>query len=150
MEAFLAYALFVGFTLLPTAIYFYVFHGDWFLFYWVDTGAAPWAWGLLAVLLLLATASLGFGLGAALCRGSRDLAARRIALGALLISLSVWPLAWERISVVGSSQQFTHDYGLIPFFASAPFYSALVMFVIMGLAFGWVVYRIERHTHDSP
>jgi len=52
-EAFLAYALFVGLVLLPTVIYFYVFHGDWFLFYWIDTGRAPWVWGFVAVLLLL-------------------------------------------------------------------------------------------------
>jgi len=149
MEAFLAFALFVGFVLVPTAVYFYVFHGDWFLFYWVDTGRAPWVWGLLAVLLLLGAASLGFGLGAALCRASRDVAARRIAIGALFIALAVWPLGWERLSVVGSYRQFTRDYGLTAFFASPAFYSGLAMLLIIGGAFGWVAYRIDRHTRDS-
>ena len=149
MEAFLAFALFVGFVLVPTAVYFYVFHGDWFLFYWVDTGRAPWVWGLLAVLLLLGSASLGFGLGAALCRASRDLATRRIAIGALFIGLAVWPLGWERLSAVGSYRQFTRDYGLTAFFASPAFYSGLAMLIIIGAAFAWVAYRIDRHTHDS-
>jgi hypothetical protein len=149
MEAFLAFALFVGLVLVPTSVYFYVFHGDWFLFYWVDTGHAPWVWGLLAVLLLLGSASLGFGLGAALCRASRDVAARRIAIGALFIALAVWPLGWERLAVVGSYRQFTRDYGLTAFFASPAFYSGLAMLVIIGVAFGWVAYRIDRHTHDS-
>lgn len=149
MEAFLAFALFVGFVLLPTAIYFYVFHGDWFLFYWVDTGHAPWVWGLLVVLLLLGSASLGFVAGATLCRASRNVATRRIAIGAFVIALAVWPLAWERLSVVGSYRQFTRDYGLIPFFASPAFYSGLTMLIIIGVAFGSVVYRIDRHTHHS-
>jgi len=149
MEAFLAFALFVGFVLLPTAIYFYVFHGDWFLFYWVDTGHAPWVWGLLVVLLLLGSASMGFVAGATLCRASRNVATRRIAIGAVVIALAVWPLAWERLSVVGSYRQFTRDYGLIPFFASPAFYSGLTMVIIIGVAFGSVVYRIDRHTHDS-
>jgi uncharacterized membrane-anchored protein len=149
MEAFLAFALFIGFVLLPTTVYFYVFHGDWFLFYWVDTGHAPWVWGLLAVLLLLGSASLGFWVGAILCRASRDVAARRIAVAAFFFAFAVWPLGWERLSVVGSYRQFTRDYGLIAFFASPAFYSGLAMLIIMGVAFGSAVYRIDRHTHDS-
>ncbi len=149
MEAFLAYGLFVCFVLLPTASYFYAFHGDWFLFYWVDTGRAPWVWGLLTTLILLGAASLGFRLGAALCRASRDLSARRIAIGAIFIALSVWPLAWDRVSAVGTYRQFTRDYGLTAFFASPAFYSGLAALMIIGVAFTWIVYRIERHTHSS-
>ncbi len=147
-EAFLAFTLFVGLVLLPTAMYFYVFHGDWFLFYWVDTGHTSWFWGMLTVLLLLGSAVLGFGLGAALCRASRDSAARRIAFGAIFIGLAVWPLAWDRLSVVGSYRQFSRDYGLLAFLASPPFYAGLVMLLILGVAFGSAVYRIDRHTRD--
>ena len=32
MESFLGFAIFVVLVLLPTLVYFYVFHGDWFLF----------------------------------------------------------------------------------------------------------------------
>lgn len=148
-EAFLAYALFVGFVLLPTDVYFYVFHGDWFLFYVVNTKSAPWVWGLLTVLLLLGVAFLGFRLGAALCRASRDDAARRITIAAVLFGLAVWPLAWERLSVVGSHRQFTRDYGLVPFLASPAFYSGLTMLIIAGVSFAWVVFRIDRRTRDN-
>lgn len=148
-EAFLAYALFVGFVLLPTDIYFYVFHGDWFLFYVVNTNSAPWVWGLLSVLSLLGAAFVGFRLGAALCRASRDQAARQIAVAAGLIGLAIWPLAWERLSVVGSHRQFTRDYGLVPFFASPAFYSGLTMLIIAGVSFAWIVFRIERQTRDT-
>ena len=149
MEAFLAYALFVGFVLLPAVIYFYAFHGDWFLSYWVDTGRAPWVWGMLVVLFLVGAASLGFWLGAALCRASRDGAVRRIAVSALFIAAAVWPLGWDRLSAVGSYRQFTRDYGLVTFLASPAFYSGLAMLVIIGAAFAWLVYRIDRHTHQS-
>ena len=149
MEAFLAYALFVGLVLLPTASYFYVCHGDWFLFYWVDTGRAPWVWGLFGTSALLGAATLGFGMGAALCRASRDVTARRIAIGVSFVALLVWPLAWERVSVVGSYRQFTRDYGLTAFLASPALYSGLAAIVIIGAAFAWLVYRIELHTHDS-
>ena len=149
MEAFVAYALFVGLVLLPTVIYFYVFHSDWFLLYWVDTGRAPWVWGLVTVLLLLGAASAGFGLGAALCRASRDIAVRRIVLGVVFIALAVWPLGWDRLSVVGSYRQFTRDYGLVALFASPAFYAGIAMFVIAAVAFGWLVYRVDRHTQQS-
>lgn len=148
-EAFLAYALFVGFVLVPSAVFFYVFHGDWFLFYFVETERAPWVWGLLAGLLIVGAAALGFWLGAALCRSSRDAAVRRIAVSASLLALAVWPIGWQRLSVVGSYRQFTRDYGLTAFFASPAFYSGLAMLVILGVAFGWVVFRIDHQTHDA-
>ncbi|MGB8329253.1 MAG: hypothetical protein WCE62_03930 [Polyangiales bacterium] len=149
MDVFLAYALFVGLMLLPTLIYFYAFHGDWFLLYWVDTQRAAWFWGFLAILLLLCAASLGFALGAALCRASRDTAARRSAVGAFVLALAVWPLGWARISVVGSYRQFTRGYGLVRFLASPAFYSGLAMLVIIGVSLLWIVYRIEKHTQQS-
>lgn len=149
MEAFLAYALFVALVLVPTAAYFYVFHGDWFLLYWVNTSRAPWVWGLLSVLLLLGAAAIGFRIGAAFCRASRDLAARRIAIAAVFIGLAVWPLAWSRISVVGSERQFARDYGLVAFFASPASQSGLAMLLILGAAFAWMLIRIERQTRDG-
>ena len=149
METFLAYALFVILVLVPTAIYFYLFHGDWFLFYWVDTARAPWFWGLMGAALLLGAALLGFWIGLALCRASRDRATRRITIGSVLIALAVWPLAWSRLSVVGSHRQFSRDYGLTTFFASPAFYSGLAMVLVIVLAFGWLVYHVDRHTRDS-
>ncbi|MFW2387567.1 MAG: hypothetical protein ACN4G0_04480 [Polyangiales bacterium] len=149
MESFLGLAIFVTLVLLPTLIYFYVFHGDWFLLYAVNTVHAPWAFGLLSGALLLGAAALGFRLGAAFCRASRDAAARRISWAALFVALSVWPLAWARLSVVGSYRQFTRDYGLVAFFSSPAFYAGVVMLLTIGLALGWVLYRIDQHTRDT-
>lgn len=98
---------------------------------------------------MLGAASLGFRIGLALSRASRDLAARRITVGTIFIALAVWPLAWSRLSVVGSYRQFARDYGLVAFFASPAFYSGLAMGLVIVLAFGWLVYRVEQHTRDS-
>jgi len=147
-EAFLAYALFVGLILLPTVVYFYAFHGDWFLFYWIDTGRARWVWGFVAVLLSVGAAFVGFRLGAVLCRASRDVAARRITVAAALMGLAVWPVWWQRLSVVGSHRQFARDYGLLGFFSSPAFYSGLVMLLVGCGAFAWIFYRIGRQTRD--
>ena len=147
-ESFLAYSLFVLFLLLPTLVYFYVFHGDWFLFYWVDTRRAPWVWGMLAALFLVGAALLGFHLGAALCRASRATAARRMSVVTLLVGCAVWPLVWERLSAVGSHRQFTRDYGLVTFFASPAFYAGVATLVVVSGAFAWLVFRIDRQTRD--
>ncbi|MEM7138932.1 MAG: hypothetical protein AAF500_20315 [Myxococcota bacterium] len=148
MEAFLAYALFVALVLLPTTIYFYVFHGDWFLLYWVDAAKAAWAWGILVSAALLGFSMLGFRLGAALCRAGREAALRRIAALGFVAAAAVWPLAWARLHVVGSYREFTRDYGLTTYFSSAAFYAGLVMLILLVAAFVWVAYRIDSHTHE--
>ena len=131
-ESFLAYAVVLrGLVLLPTGLYFYVFHGDWFLLYWVNTGNERLgSWGLSLVWSSCTARRRVRGasaVGAALCRGSRDSAAARrlaIVLMAVLRGRAVWPLAWERLSQ--SSARFgstTRDYGLVSYFESPAFYS---------------------------
>jgi hypothetical protein len=147
-ESFLAYVLFFLLALLPTAIYFYVFHGDWFLFYWVNTGQAPWLWGPLAAVLLCGAGLAGFGLGAALCRGSRDTTARRLGTLGTILAVGVWPLAWQRLSRVGTYRQYDREYGLTPYFESAAFFSGIAMLLVLIGAFAWLAMRIERQTRD--
>ena len=147
-ESFLAYVAFFVLALLPTAIYFYIFHGDWFLLYWVNTGQAPWVWGLLAAVLLCGAGLAGFSVGAALCRGSRDAAARRLGALIVILALGVWPLAWPRLSRVGTYRQYDRDYGLVPYLESPAFHSGLVMTLVLVGAFAWLVLRIDRQTRD--
>lgn len=148
MESFSAYLLFVAFVLVPTTIYFYVFHGDWFLFYLADTDTAPWLWGILAVVLQLGFAAAGFRLGVALCRASRDALARRATFAALLVGIAIWPLVWNRLRAVGSYRQFARDYGLVPFLSSPACYSGIAILIIGVIAFLWVMARIGEQTHQ--
>lgn len=149
MEAFLAYAIFAGLVLLPTAIYFYAFHGDWFLCYWIDTTRAPWAWGILAIGVVAALSVLGFRLGAALCRAGRDTLLRRIAIAGFAVSLAVWPGVWSRLRMVGSYREFTRDYGLTGYFSSPVFYAGMIMLILLIASFAWVIYRVDSHTHEA-
>jgi hypothetical protein len=147
-ESFLAYALFVGLLLLPTAVYFYAFHADWFLLYWINTGRAPWVWGLMAVVLVGGASLGGFSLGAALCRRSQDLVARRFGLAGIVLAFGLWPLTWGRLAFVGTYRQFDRDYGLTSYFSSAAFFSGLAISLVLTATFAWVAIRIERQTRD--
>lgn len=148
MEAFLAYALFAGLVLVPTTIYFYVFHGDWFLFYWFDAGRAPWMLGIFVVAASTGASLAGFWLGAALCRASRERLLRRVAALGFVLAVAVWPLGWSRLSVVGSYREFTRDYGLTPYFSSPAFHAGAIMLLLLVAAFLWLVLRVDSHTHE--
>ena len=71
-----------------------------------------------------------------------------MAIAALLLGVAVWPLAWARLSVVGSYRQFTRDYGLVPYVSSAPFYSGIAMLLVGSVALVWIAVRIDRQTRD--
>lgn len=148
MEAFLAYAIFVGLVLIPTSIYFYVFHGDWFLSYSIDTERARWAWAIVVVGAAAGLSAVGFWLGAALCRAGRDTLLRRVSVLGFVLAVGVWPLTWSRIRLVGSYREFTRDYGLTGYFSSPVFYAGLVMLILLVASFVWVVYRVDGHTHE--
>lgn len=149
MEAFLAYAIFVTMVLLPTVIYFYAFHGDWFLSYSIETERAPWAWGIVTVTVVAGLSVLGFRLGALLCREGRDTLLRRTAIVGFAAAVAVWPTLWHRIRVVGSHREFTRDYGLTGYFQSPAFYAGMVMLILLVASFAWVVYRVDSHTHEA-
>src|SRR5437763_725749 len=63
-----AYAAFLCLLLLPVSVYFYVFHGDWFLLYLVDLRRVPSALALLGFIVELALGLLGFTLCAVAVR----------------------------------------------------------------------------------
>jgi hypothetical protein len=110
--SFRAYALFVSLVLLPVSVYFYVFHGDWFLLYAVDVRRIPSAIALLAFMGQGALGVLGFSLGAALARGQRNGFGYGIASTALVIGLGALALFRERLLVVGTFAQYRGNFGL--------------------------------------
>ncbi len=148
-EAFLAYAMFVAMVLLPVTLYFYLFYGDWFLMYLVDTGRAIWMWGALSVLSVVGFAALGFRLGAALCGLDRQRLAGRLGVGIALLGLIVWPSGWPRLARVGSYRQFTRDYGLLEYPSSTAFYSGALMALLVLIAFVWVLRHIDGHSAEG-
>jgi len=110
--SFRAYALFLLLVVLPVSVYFYVFHGDWFLLYAIDVRRIPSAVALLGFVVEGCLGVLGFLVGAALARVQRTALGVSVALVAALLALAalaVWP---ERLLVVGTFAQYRGDFGL--------------------------------------
>ena len=59
-DSFGAFVAFMLLLLVPVSVYFYVFHGDWFMLYTVDVRRIPSALALLGFALELAVGLLGF------------------------------------------------------------------------------------------
>ncbi len=114
-RSFLAYMVFTTSVLVPIAIYFYVFHGDWFLLYTIDVNQIPSALALVGFVVLALVGAAGFVLGSVMVRGQRD------TLGMLLVALAVVGavgiaiIARDRLSVVGTYAQYEGSFGLEDF-----------------------------------
>ena len=111
-SAFQAFAGFLCLLLVPISVYFYVFHGDWFMLYAIDVRRVPSAVALLGFLLEAGIGVLGFSIGAALARSQRDGAGLAVVGVCAVLSGAVvflWP---DRLAVVGTYAQFHGGFGL--------------------------------------
>ncbi len=131
--AYLSYALLV---VVPASVYFYLFHGDWFLLYAVDVASIPSAVALVGFVAQAALGPTAFLLGAVLVRNQRE-AVVGILLGVLLVAGVGAVLAYtERLSQVGSYAQFHGQFGLAPY--DGPLLTgtlAMSAITLFGLAF---------------
>ena len=135
--AFSAFLTFVLLVLLPVSVYFYVFHGDWFLLYLIDTGRVPSAIALVGFGLQAGFAVLGFLIGSALVRAQHKLAAWIAAGVGLVLALGSVGVSLDRLRVVGTFAQFHGSFGLEPYEATSVAQGGGVMgaFLLMGVAF---------------
>lgn len=111
-DGFLSYGAFLFLFLLPVAVYFYAFHGDWFLGYTIDVTRVPSAVVLVGFVALGLVGAGGFALGARLVRSQRDSVVA--ALAAILVTgaASVLPALERRLTTVGTYAQFHGEFGL--------------------------------------
>jgi hypothetical protein len=129
--------LYVGLIVLPISIYFYVWHGDWFLLYLADVRRIPSALALVGFAIQAAIAAGGFALGAMLVRSQRETVAGITAGALLLLSALIVIVARDRLSRVGTYAQFQGGFGLAPYGGGALLPGTIVMGVLMlaGLSF---------------
>ncbi|MFO0693091.1 MAG: hypothetical protein U0230_06025 [Polyangiales bacterium] len=134
-RAFQAFAIFTILLTLPVSLYFYVFHGDWYLLYLVDSQRIPSAVALVGFVIVAGLATAGFALGAQLVRMQRETLAGVVAILFFLASIGVLGVAPERVAQVGSYAQFHGGFGLVALASS----SILPGMVLMGtvLLVGW-------------
>jgi hypothetical protein len=132
-----AYAIFATLVLVPVSVYFYVFHGDWFLLYLFDVQRIPSAIALLGFVAEAGIGAIGFASGAALMRSQRDtLAGIAVALS-LLVGIGVPVAMRERLAVVASFAQYEGGFGLTPFTEASLLPGAIAMSLLLttGLVF---------------
>jgi hypothetical protein len=111
-SSFKAYALFLTLVVLPASIYFYVFHGDWFLLYSVDVRRIPSAVALLGFVAQTAVGVAGFSMGSVFARTQRTTLGYIVALTSAIAGIAVVILCRERLAVVGTFSQYRGDFGL--------------------------------------
>jgi hypothetical protein len=132
--SYLSYALLV---VVPISVYFYVFHGDWFLLYAIDVSQIPSAVALAGFALQAGLGALAFLLGAVLVRNQHEVIAGAT-LGIILVAGAGVGIAYaDRLSQVGSYAQFHGQFGLEPFEGGPLLEGALAMAAIalFGLVF---------------
>ena len=140
-RGFFSFGLYACLVLAPISLYFYVFHGDWFLLYLVDVKRIPSALVLISCAIQIGLGAAGYLLGAAAVRAQREqwagagIGACVAVAGALLV------LARERLAVVGTFAQFRGDFGLMPF-GGALLQGSLWMSLWMGLGMAFLLYRL--------
>lgn len=140
-RAFAAYLLYAGLVLVPVSVYFFLFHGDWYLLYLTDTQRVPSALVLIGGVLELALGGAGFLIGASLVRTQRDQWAGAVIGATLSLAAGMLPLVQDRLAVVGSYAQFHGDFGLGPY-GGALLQGTVVMAFWMLLGLAYLVYRL--------
>jgi hypothetical protein len=140
-RAFFAYLLYVSLVMVPVSVYFYVFHGDWFLLYLADTARVPSALAMVGAFVEAGLGAAGFLMGASLVRTQRDQWAGAAIGAALSLALGILPMVRSRLSVVGTYRQFHGDFGLGSY-GGALFQGTLAMSAWMLLGLGFLVYRL--------
>ena len=111
-SAFQAYAGFLCLLLVPISVYFYVFHGDWFMLYAFDVRRIPSAIALVGFMLEVGVGVVGFSIGAVLARSQRDGSGLALVAASVIMAAAVLFLWPERLSVVGTYAQFHGGFGL--------------------------------------
>jgi len=147
-STFKAYAMFLLLVLLPISVYFYVFHGDWFLLYAVDVRRIPSAIALLGFVIETWVGVLGFSIGAALARAQRIGVGFGLVGASALLAASVVALWPDRLSVVGTFAQYRGDFGLRTY--GGPLMQAgLAMGVLMAYGAAYLLVRIRVASRRS-
>lgn len=142
-STFAAFGAFLLFLLLPVSIYFYVFHGDWFLLYLVDVRRIPSALALFGFLFEGAFGVLGFAIGASCVRAQKANWVAYLLLVVGLIAIGVLFIAPERLLSVGNYRQYRGGFGLTKY-GGTLLQGGLLMGGILLLGATFLVLRIRQ------
>lgn len=139
LQAFLVFAVLV---LVPASAYFYIFHGDWSVLYWVDTHTIPSAVALLFFLVEILAGSLGYFLAGLAVRNHQDPQAYGYcALG--LVSAGFLFLVYQsRLAKVGSYAQFHGDFGLTDYMGTPLMNGSIAMGILLVAGLSMLLFQL--------
>lgn len=146
-RAFLLYALLL---LIPISVYFYIFHGDWFLLYTLDVTRVPSAIALIGFSFELMLACAGFAAGGQLVRVQKEGLA--IFLGVLAVALGAGfaVLASRRLSAVGTHAQYHGGFGLVALSSSHLLPGLVLMSTLLLVGLVALIVRIGWGARRTP
>lgn len=136
-RGFASYVSYACLVVVPISVYFYVFHGDWFLLYTIDVSRIPSAVALVGFVVEAGLGALAFLLGAALVRNQRELIVGVLAAVVGVLG-AIAALAYgDRLGQVGTYAQFHGQFGLTGYSDGPLLTGALAMggIAVVGLAF---------------
>jgi hypothetical protein len=129
--------------LVPVSVYFYVFHGDWYLLYLVDVRRVPSALALLSFMGHVGLGAVGFVAGSSMVRSQRDVLAGLVAGAVTALGFGVFALARARLSVVGSYAQYHRGFGLSPVNESGVLDGGILMGIVLALGLAALLFRVH-------
>ena len=136
-RSFVAYVSFACLVIAPISVYFYVFHGDWFLLYFIDVQQIPSAVALVGFVLQAGVGTVSFLLGGLLVRNQREVIVG-VVLGVLLVAGGGAVFVYtDRLAQVGNHAQFHGQFGLEPYASGSLLTGGLAMggILLAGLTF---------------
>jgi hypothetical protein len=138
-----AFAAFLLLLLLPVSVYFYVFHGDWFLLYLVDVHRVPSALALLGFFAQIVLGLLSFTLSAVCVRNQHNAWVIGVVVGCVLGGLGVVAVCPNRLKVLGTFREYQGGFGLLPY-GGALLQGALAMGGLLTVGAAFLLLRIRR------
>lgn len=141
---FAAFAIFETLLLLPISGYFWAFHGDWFLLYWIDSSELPSALALVGLIAIGVLGALSFSFSVTLLRSQYSTGPAWVMgiVGAALIA-SLWTFR-TRLHRVGTYDQFHGDFGLRGFTDGALLQATTWMGVVLVAGIVALTVRVWR------
>lgn len=143
-RSFVAYGLFIALLLIPSALYFYIFHGDWFLLYLVDVRRVPSALALVGFLGIAALAVGAFAAGATLVRSQREGVGKACVALCVVAAVAVLVVARDRLAVVGTYAQYRGDFGLDDYANGPLLQGSVAMGLILAVGLAYLVARLHQ------
>jgi hypothetical protein len=131
-------------VVVPAGIYFAAFYPDWSWMYLVDAAYLPTGTSVMAIAAYPVAAALGYLVGYFSARSASDWVTVVFMVFVLLSFGGLLVMAGEKLSVLGTYEQYHRNVGLKAFAESSLLPSAALAWLCIGASWGYLLYRFVR------